>query len=413
MTEVPSPANPVSSPSHHRFVAVAGFGLFAAGLVALAIGVSPRQALLFLIGGLLGLALYHASFGFTSSYRVLFANGRSAGIRAQMMMLALACILFFPTLAGGSLFGQSVHGFVAPAGTSVAVGAFIFGIGMQLGGACASGTLFTAGGGNARMAVTLVFFIAGSVWGLEHLQWWHSLPAPPAVSVINLFGWPAALAANILVFAAVWYSVSRIEKRNYGKLEPLSLAGVPPKDAGPKPTTRLFSGPWPIIAGAIALAVLNFVTLYLAGRPWGITSAFPLWGAKIMHLTGFELTDWQSWSSDNQRNMLKNSIFTDITSIMNFGIMLGAMTAAALARRFRPSLNIPIGQLAASVIGGLLLGYGARLAYGCNIGAFFGGLVSGSLHGWLWIFCALAGNWIGMHLRPLFGMAVEWRKSSC
>lgn len=53
-------------------------------------------------------------------------------------MLALAVLLFFPALAAGSLFGQPVSGFVSPVGTSVIVGAFIFGIGMQLGGGCAS-----------------------------------------------------------------------------------------------------------------------------------------------------------------------------------------------------------------------------------------------------------------------------------
>jgi hypothetical protein len=53
------------------------------------------------------------------------------------------------------------------------------------------------------------------------------------------------------------------------------------------------------------------------------------------------------------------------------------------------------------------MGYGARLSYGCNIGAYFSGIASGSLHGWLWIVCALAGNWAGVWLRPLFGMAVE------
>ena len=30
------------------------------------------------------------------------------------------------------------------------------------------------------------------------------------------------------------------------------------------------------------------------------------------------------------------------------------------------------------------MGYGARIAFGCNIGAYFGGIASFSLHGWLW-----------------------------
>ena len=58
--------------------------------------------------------------------------------------------------------------------------------------------------------------------------------------------------------------------------------------------------------------------------------------------------------------------------------------------------------LAPRVVGGLLLGYGARIAYGCNIGAYFSGIISGSLHGWVWMLMALAGSIIGIRLRPLF-----------
>jgi hypothetical protein len=66
---------------------------------------------------------------------------------------------------------------------------------------------------------------------------------------------------------------------------------------------------------------------------------------------------------------------------------------------------VPARSLLAAVLGGLLMGYGARLAFGCNIGAFFSGVASFSLHGWLWIACALPGTWLGVRLRPLFGLA--------
>src|SRR6185312_15184858 len=135
------------------------------GAIYLAQTVSVKQAALYVLGALLGVTLYHALFGFTSAWRVFIADGRGAGLRAQMLMLAVAVALFFPTLAHGSLFGQSVHGEYGAVGVSVLVGAFLFGIGMQLGGGCASGTLYTAGGGNSRMLVTLVFFIAGSALG--------------------------------------------------------------------------------------------------------------------------------------------------------------------------------------------------------------------------------------------------------
>src|SRR5205823_12900869 len=130
----------------------------------------------FLVGAAAGVVLYHAAFGFTSAWRQLIAERRGAALRAQMLMLAAASIVFFPALGSGHLLGQAVRGSVSPVGVSVIAGAFLFGVGMQLGGGCASGTLYTSGGGNTRMLVTLAAFIAGSVIGVLHMPWWEKLP---------------------------------------------------------------------------------------------------------------------------------------------------------------------------------------------------------------------------------------------
>ncbi|MGF1672202.1 MAG: YeeE/YedE thiosulfate transporter family protein [Rivularia sp. (in: cyanobacteria)] len=45
---------------------------------------------------------------------------------------------------------------------------------------------------------------------------------------------------------------------------------------------------------------------------------------------------------------------------------------------------------------------GAFNAFGCNVNAFFGGIASTSLHGWVWIICALIGSAVGIGLSPLF-----------
>jgi hypothetical protein len=67
---------------------------------------------------------------------------------------------------------------------------------------------------------------------------------------------------------------------------------------------------------------------------------------------------------------------------------------------------VPARSLAAAVAGGLMLGYGARIAFGCNIGAYFSGVASTSLHGWVWLASAFTGNILGTRLRPWFGLAV-------
>ncbi len=60
-----------------------------------------------------------------------------------------------------------------------------------------------------------------------------------------------------------------------------------------------------------------------------------------------------------------------------------------------------LGNSLASIIGGLLMGMGAMYS-ACNLGGFFDGTASGSLHGWVWMLMALAGSLIGIRLRPLF-----------
>jgi hypothetical protein len=373
-------------------VAAALLALIALSLNAL---VDARQAALFLIGGALGLALYHASFGFTSAWRVFIAERRGAGLRAQMVLMALAVLLFFPALGAGSLFGQPVTGFVSPAGTSVVVGAFIFGIGMQLGGGCASGTLYTAGGGNARMLVTLLFFCVGSLIATHHVDWWFALPSLAPVSLVQSLGVGPALVLNFAIFALIAGLTVVLEKRRHGALEQ-------PAASERQGLARFLRGPWPLLWGAVALVLLNFATLALAGRPWGVTSAFALWSAKLAQGLGVDVTAWAFWQLPANAKALAAPLWADVTTVMDIGIMLGALLAAGLAGRFAPSLNIPRRSLLAAVLGGLLLGYGARLAYGCNIGAYFSGIASGSLHGWLWVVAAFIGNGVGVRLRPLF-----------
>jgi uncharacterized protein len=354
-----------------------------------------RQGALFLVGAAAGLVLYHAAFGFTSAWRVMIADGRGAGLRAEMLMLAVTCAVFFPMLANGHVFGRAVRGSVSPVGVSVVVGAFLFGVGMQLGGGCASGTLYSAGGGSLRMLVTLASFIAGSVIGVRHMPFWEQTPAFRPLSLVAELGAGRALALTLALFGIVaWLSVV-VERRRHSAIEPLLTwtRGA-----------RVLQGPWPLAIGALGLAAVNVSTLILAGRPWGVTSAFALWGSKALAATGVDVAAWPYWQPAARAADLHASVLGDVTSVMDVGIMLGALAAAGLAGRFAPVWRVPARSLAAAVAGGLLLGYGARIAYGCNIGALFSGIASSSVHGWVWFAAAFAGNMLGTKLRPLFGL---------
>jgi uncharacterized membrane protein YedE/YeeE len=153
---------------------------------------------------------------------------------------------------------------------------------------------------------------------------------------------------------------------------------------------------------ALVLAVLNAAVLYVSGRPWGVTYGLTLWGSQAVEALG--LAQPAFWGFWNGQSPLELSPLGHPTSLTNLGILLGALLSAAAAGVFGKNPPLAWKTLLAAVIGGLLMGYGARLAYGCNIGAYIGGVASFSLHGWVWLVMALLGTGAGLLLRPWFGL---------
>ena len=374
-------------------VVTAAVALLLGGAAWLTAEYDLRQGALLLVGGGCGLVLYHAAFGFTAAFRVLVTTGDGRGIRAQMLMLAVATALFAPVLASGEIFGREVVGALAPAGLSVLIGAFVFAIGMQVAGGCGSGTLFHLGSGTTSMAVVLLAFVAGSVIATFHMPFWSALPSLGEISLGERLGWPAAVGVQLAAFAAIAAVIRVMERRRRGS--------VTPPSRGPGGWSRLVRGPWPLLAGAVLLALLNLATLLLAGHPWTITWGFALWGGKALRAVGYDLASVPFWQGEFQQAALAAPVLADETSVMDVGLVLGALLAAGLAGRFAPKRRIPLRRVAAAVLGGFLLGYGARIAFGCNIGAYVGGIASTSLHGWLWGVAALLGTPVGLRLRAL------------
>lgn len=374
-------------------VALAAGTVLLVGAVLLAAD-SWRLGALFLVGGLLGITLYHGLFGFTAAYRNAIVHRDVSGMCAQLVMVGLATVLFAPTFAAGTAFGQTVVGAVAPFGLQVAAGSFLFGLGMQLAGGCGSGTLYTLGGGNIRMAVTLLAFCAGGFIGSLDMARWEAAPSFGPVSIIEELGWPAAVAIQFAVLALLWLGL-RLWAGDMAQRELWD---------NNFDWRRLLVGTWPLLWSAALLALLNWLTLLIAGHPWSITWAFTLWGAKVAAFLGWDPATSSLWSEGFPAQALSRGVFEDITSIMDIGIVLGALAASGLAGNFSLSSRISWRLILAAALGGLLMGYGARIAFGCNIGAFFSGAASTSLHGWLWLFCAIAGTWVGIRIRPAFGL---------
>jgi len=130
---------------------------------------------------------------------------------------------------------------------------------------------------------------------------------------------------------------------------------------------NVFSRPWPVIPSALVIAALN-VFLFAFDRPWTASEGLRNWGDSLLQLFGIVA----------QTDLLPPFLFSG--SVLNLGLFVGALAAALLSREFGVRLA-PVGELVKGALGGLLMGWGAMLSFGCNIGGFFSALSALSLSG--------------------------------
>src|SRR3989442_3664134 len=275
-------------------VATGAAGFLTVGALWLAARYGPRQGALLLVGAALGLTLHHAVFGFTAAYRALVTVGDGRGVRAQLLMLAVATVLFAPVLPAGGIFGASVAGAVARAGVSVLVGAFVLGVGMQTAGGCGSGMLYPLGAGVTPMLATLVGFAGGAVLATFPMPFWWATPSLGDVSLAESLGWTGAVVLQLAACALLALVSWTVERRR-----------VDARSSLPVPVTgwrRVVQGPWPLGVGAVLLALLNLGTPVVSGAPGSLTPAVALLGAEALVAMGYDLSGVAVWSGEVQQN---------------------------------------------------------------------------------------------------------------
>ena len=341
----------------------------------------PASAALILGGFGLGVAFLKAEFSYTASWRRFVTRGDASGLLGGLIVVLICALVVVPVAALSPKYG----GAIAPLGPSLVIGAFVFGVGMQLANGCGSGTLYTVGGGSGRMLIALLFFVIGSVFGSLSLPSFLALGGIDPVLASDYFGAWGGLAvtlASIAVVASVIVAIARKRGANF----------MPSRN---------------YVIGGIAIGLLCVAVFFAGGHPWSVTFAYTVWGAKAATTLGFDLSHAAFWQWPGPKRALAESVLSDTSSLTDFGMLFGAMAAAAATKPFAATEWPPAKSLLAAAIGGLLMGWGARLGFGCNIGAFVGGVASGSLHGWVWLLAALPGCVLGIRLRPLFGLSRE------
>ena len=372
LTAMPAAA---AAPAREKLAPWVGLGIALWAAVTWIVGL--RQGLLFAVGIGFGAVLAGVAFGFTTGWRAWIRDRDPTGFLAQLLAIALAMVVSIPLIASDS----ALTGAYGPLSVSLLLGAFVFGAAMQVADGCGSGTLYKVGLGNLFSVAVLPGFIAGSFLGAAHLDRWLALGALPPVALPQAIGVLPTLLAQLALLGLIAAALWKFRRATTTRWQPRAIYG-----------------------GAALLALLGVLNLVIAGQPWGIVYGLGLAGAKVAGALGYDLAANAFWGRPAQLAQVEQTLLADVTTITNLGLLYGAFVAARRRGTACPPAAATGRQWLAAVVAGLVLGYSARLAFGCNIGAFFSGISTGSLHGWVWFAAAFAGSLAGVKLRAALGL---------
>lgn len=153
---------------------------------------------------------------------------------------------------------------------------------------------------------------------------------------------------------------------------------------------------WPYWLGGLLSGLLSLVYLVVAKHPWGITSTWAYWTAWLAGKG-----NWPYFACTGKAVWVQSPWLYPGTWF-NLGIVGGALLGAVLAGEFRWRWPRRRRAILSAVLGGALMGYGARLAAGCTAGALVGGICTLDLHGWIFAGGLILGTWIGLGLLKRF-----------
>jgi len=315
-----------------------------------------------LMGLIFGALLQQGRVCFNSAFRDLRLTKDNYTFKIVVLSVALSTILFhFSAQLGWIKMNPAAFNWV-----STILGAFIFGMGMVLAGGCASGITYRVGEGmtTAWFAVFSFGLTAYATkkgalnWVIKGLSKFDvrttyaadSLYAPKTgvtvSSVLNINPWIPAL-----IFAALclWYVF------------------------GTKTTQRKTKINW-ILLG-ILLAVVSgvaYILSYKAGRNYG----FGITGPWVDLFSSFLNAQKLNWSS-----------------LSVLGMVIGSAIAAIASKEFK--LRMPKNPMTyvQVLLGGFMMGFGASIDYGCNIGHFFVGLPMLAISSIIASVFFILGNW--------------------
>lgn len=383
-----------------------------------------RLALHLVIGLSIGYIMQRSRFGFAGGIRKIYLTGDSSLTKALMFLfsislLATAAIHYGAHINGADVFYRAIESgapiipgsdYVEPANLATIIGGILFGIGMMLGGGCASGTLTDAGEGEGRGWIVLFFFATGALWGAHDMPWWTQsifFDVHKQLYLPDVFGYVGTIILSLLGYLAIYVIAKKYENKRkrentlsvekYAEWEQELPEPAEYKFFSKETYHKFFVKRWSYYTGAVFLMIMFITILVTTGTSWGVTAIFAQWAAWFYQGLGLiDISNW-GWFSGRMDTM-EAGFFNDPGSMRNMGIIIGALIAPLLAGHYSFKKGFKLKEVCFYAIGGLLMGYGARIALGCNVGALYSGLSNMSLSGWVFLPSLTLGGILGMKL---------------
>jgi uncharacterized membrane protein YedE/YeeE len=353
-----------------------------------------KRGFIFAISGFFGFALQAAPFGFTCTFRSgLSGNFHDSIHMSLVLLIATALVTVVNAYRPSAPLFDVYHDFklnTSPVGVSLALGSFMFGMGMQLGSGCASGTLVGVGAGFLKGILVLIFFIFGAT--LATIDSIYSGVAKlPKVDRVTI-PWYATVVILALLFL-LFLIIELVRARKAAErpsddfalqeVQMLMTVGTAPRE---EPGARLRQ--WRLYIWDVALALVFGAWYLCEGRPIGIMGPYSVIGGRVVEACGGHPENWKYW---RDRLGLPNLMRTDIF-VSDVFIILGAFIAASHWGKFGASQDTSFTSFGRGIVGGVLMGLGGRMADGCNIGAMVSGITSSSVAGFVWLVCGVLGS---------------------
>lgn len=379
-----------------------------------------------LVGLGFGYTLARAFTGFAGSVNRAVRSGSAKLMRTMMFMFFITALLttaFLLKAEDITTFGLWIN----PINLGLLLGAMLFGFGMSFSSCCATGTMTDLVTGLPRALITLIFFGIGVFIGfpiqkgssIARAAWLTSETGElfsKGVFFPDLFKWDGmggylgallltALLGSLVVFLTYAYEKKRKAANRY--------TGVPSEIDQDKPeelnlseykllsaTTyqRYFAKAWTLKQGAVILSILFTLLMGVTKAGWGASTPYGLWIGKVLMLFGVSAEDLATFTKMPEASFT-TPFFEHGVSVQNFGIIVGTLifmlTAGLFSKFFKAELKIHAAEALMFAVGGLTMGFGTRLANGCNVGALYTPIANFSLSGWIFFVFMVVGGVIG------------------